>query len=384
MNKIRILILGGASGDVGRDVTRVLLLEKTHIAQITVTARKQIVAENFVKEVGDKRVKAVQVDVTDSHQLMNAFKDHDLVINTIGPFSRYALFVMNAAITSKINYIDICDDIEPTFKALQLDKNAKEAGIFLLIGMGWFPGMSNLRAKALAEQMDVVDEIVTAWVAGRKSREKTPSYGSGGTEHFLRSLTGKIITFRNGQKVKITPFQKGIRIRFPEPLGVCNCFPIEHPEPVVLPLTIPSVQNASTLYSLYPASRNRLIRFFARMIDIRFLSVSLVTKIFRILGNTDEKKHFPILTGAYIACKGVQKGKKGQLWYSSVNTNTTVAEATSQPLACVVFNLVSGGSLQPGVHLPEQVFGINDLLEIGKKYDFSFVKDVVETTTWEM
>jgi saccharopine dehydrogenase-like NADP-dependent oxidoreductase len=379
---MKIVILGGASGDVGRDVTRILLRENTSIEKITITARNFDRANIFKKELEDERVTAMQVDVDNNHQLMNALNDHDLVINTIGPFSRYALPIMNAAITSHVNYIDICDDIEPTFKALQLDKRAKEAGIFLLIGIGWFPGMSNLRAKALAERMDSVDEIVTAWVGGRKSPEEKPSSGVGGSEHFLRSITGNIITYRNRQQVKLPAFQKRKLIHFPPPLGACNCYLMEHPEPVVLPITIPSIQNASTFFSLYPISRNKLIRFFARLIDMKLLSISQVTKIFRLLGKSDEKKHFPVLVGSYVSCIGTRNGQKGQLSYSAVNTKTTVAEATSQPLACTVFYLLSGNTVQPGVHLPEQVLGIEHILQLGSKYDLSFAKDTIEKVDW--
>jgi saccharopine dehydrogenase-like NADP-dependent oxidoreductase len=379
---MKIVILGGASGDVGRDVTRILLRENTSIEKITITARDFDRANIFKKELEDERVTAMQVDVDNNHQLMNALNDHDLVINTIGPFSRYALPIMNAAITSHVNYIDICDDIEPTFKALQLDKRAKEAGIFLLIGIGWFPGMSNLRAKALAERMDSVDEIVTAWVGGRKSPEEIPSSGVGGSEHFLRSITGNIITYRNRQQVKLPAFQKRKLIHFPPPLGACNCYLMEHPEPVVLPITIPNIQNASTFFSLYPISRNKLIRFFARLIDMKLLSISQVTKIFRLLGKSDEKKHFPVLVGSYVSCIGTRNGQKGQLSYSAVNTKTTVAEATSQPLACTVFYLLSGNTVQPGVHLPEQVLGIEHILQLGSKYDLSFAKDTIEKVDW--
>jgi saccharopine dehydrogenase-like NADP-dependent oxidoreductase len=379
---MKIVILGGASGDVGRDVTRILLRENTSIEKITITARNFDRANIFKKELEDERVTAMQVDVDNNHQLMNALNDHDLVINTIGPFSRYALPIMNAAITSHVNYIDICDDIEPTFKALQLDKRAKEVGIFLLIGIGWFPGMSNLRAKALAERMDSVDEIVTAWVGGRKSPEEIPSSGVGGSEHFLRSITGNIITYRNRQQVKLPAFQKRKLIHFPPPLGACNCYLMEHPEPVVLPITIPSIQNASTFFSLYPISRNKLIRFFARLIDMKLLSISQVTKIFRLLGKSDEKKHFPVLVGSYVSCIGTRNGQKGQLSYSAVNTKTTVAEATSQPLACTVFYLLSGNTVQPGVHLPEQVLGIEHILQLGSKYDLSFAKDTIEKVDW--
>lgn len=381
MNKKKIIILGGASGDVGRDVTHILVRENIPIETLTVTSRDLSIANNFTKELGDQRVTAMQVDANNTQQLMNAFRGHDIAINTIGPFSKYALLVMNAAIKSQVNYIDICDDIEPTFEALKLDSYAKEAGVFLIIGMGWFPGMSNLRAKILAEQMDVVDDLITAWVGGRKAPAEVPSSGAGGTEHFIRSLTGKIIVLRKGQHVKIPAFQNGKQIQFPQPLGLCRCYLMEHPEPVVIPLTIPDIQNASTFFSLYPTSRNRLVRFFSKMIEMKILSVSQVTKIFGFLGKTNEKKHFPTLTGSYISCQGTKQGKKIQLSYSAVNTKTTIAEATSQPLACAVISFITGNTIQPGVHLPEQVFRIEDILDIGRRYNLPFVKDTIEMTT---
>ncbi|DAC72923.1 MAG TPA: hypothetical protein DSN98_02880 [Thermoplasmata archaeon] len=377
----KIVILGGASGDVGRDLTRILLKEKKLIDHITVTARHLNVACDFVTTLDDQRVTAMQIDVTDNTQLLNGLNNHDLVVNTIGPFSRYAIPIVKAAIHSGVNYIDICDDIEPTFQALRLDKQAKKAGVFMIIGMGWFPGMSNLNAKELTKQMEDVTEIDTAWVAGRKAPEEKPSSGIGGTEHFFRSLTGKIVTFRNGQQEKIPAFQKELQIPFPQPLGTCSCYLMEHPEPVIFPLTIPGIQNASTYFSLYPINRNKLVRLFARMIDMKLLSVSQVTKINAVLGKTNDKKQLPILTGSYISCCGSRNGQKGQLRYSAVNTKTTVAEATSQPLACAILHLATH-KIEPGVYLPENILNIEDIIKLGRYYELPFAQDTIDLLCW--
>ncbi len=379
---MNVIILGGGSGDIGRDLTRILLKDKKQVTSITITSRNLKIAQKFKQGLDDQRVKTRQVDVTVHHELLDAIKGHDLVINTVGPFSKYAIPVMKAAIESKTNYLDICDDIEPTLEAIQLNKFAKDAGIFIILGMGWFPGMSNLRAMALSEEMDEVKEIVTAWAAGRKSPEEYPSLGLGGTEHFFKALTGKIITYRNGHRIRIPAFQKGIKITFPEPLGSCICYQIEHPEVATLPYSIPGVETASNLMYLYPKSRNRFVRFFTRLVDFKILSIPLVTKINAIIGKSKKKRHLPSVIGDYICCIGTKDGKRGQLCYSAVNEKLTITEATSQPLACATLYLLSKGKTNPGVHLAENIFKIEDILKYGSKLNLSFVKNVNEDTNW--
>jgi len=363
-------------------MSRILLRDKKHIEHITVTSRNLEYAQKFAKDLDDQRVTAMQVDVTNQQQLIDAISNHNLVINTVGPFSKYAILVMKATIESKVDYIDICDDIEPTVEALQLNQFAQNAGIFLLLNMGWFPGMSSLRTMALAREMDEVEEIVTAWVAGRKAPEEHSSLGLAGTEHYFEALTGKIISYRDGHRVRIPAFQEGVQLVFPEPLGSCICYQIEHPEVATLPYSIPGVKAASNLMSLYPSNRNKLVRLFAKAVDFKLLSVSMVTKISAILGKSKKKRFLPILVGEYISCIGTKNGKRGQLCYSAVNEKVTVAEATSQPLACAVHYLISKGNIEPGVHLAENKLRLEDIIYYGNKLNLPFVKDAKEKTTW--
>jgi saccharopine dehydrogenase (NAD+, L-lysine-forming) len=380
--QLKVLILGGASGDVGRNLTRVLSCEKNYIEKITVTSRDLKIGQRYIEELADKRITALQVDVTDEFRLIEAMRGHNIVINTVGPFSRYAINIIKAAINMKINYIDICDDIEPTIEALQLNHFAKKAGVTIIIGMGWFPGMSNLRTMALAKQMDDIEEIVTAWVAGRKSPENNPSLGLGGTEHFFKALSGKIVSFRDGHRVRIPVPQKGVQLEFPKPLGSCICYQLEHPEVATLPYSIVGVKDASNLMSLYPFARNTYIRLLSKMIDLKFLSLAMVTKLSSIFGKSKKKRYLPLMIGEYIACIGVKDGVKGQLCYSSVNQKLTVAEATSQPLACAILLLVSDNKFSPGVYLAENYFEIEDIINHGKKLKLSFVEYSKEKINW--
>jgi len=379
---MRILILGGGSGDVGRDVARTLLLDKKVIDQITVTSRKLEVSQRFVRDLGDERVSALQLDVTDRKRLFEVMKDHDLTINTVGPFSKYSIPIMKTAIESRVNYIDICDDIEPTLEALQLNKFAEDAGVFLLLSMGWFPGMSNLRAKALADQMDSVEEIIIAWVAGKKSPEEVPSKGLGGIEHYLKALTGEIYTFRNGHRVKIPAYQKGVKLPFPEPLGEYTCYQLEHPETATLPYVIPGVKTVTVLGSLYPEKRNKFVRLLTRLIDLRLVSIPMATKLIGMSMRSKKKVSLPRLNASFIACIGEKDGEKGQMSYGEVNTKTTTAEVTSQPLACAVFHIAHGGKIKPGVHLPETALTVENIVKMGKRYNLSFVTEAKEQMVW--
>ena len=379
---MKILILGGGSGDVGRDVARILVRHGKPIDHVTVTARDMDAANRFIKEINDKRCIAVKLDITDIPHLKEILREHDLIINVVGPFERFAVPVMKAAIETKINYIDICDDIKPTQEALSLDDIAKKAGIFILLSMGWFPGMSNLRAKALANQMDEVEEVVTGWVAGRKAAEEKPSSGMAGTDHYIKAMTGKIISFRNGRMVKIPAFHRGIPLQFPEPLGLYTCYQLEHPEPVTLPYVIPGIKTASNLGSLYPPDRNKSMRLLIRAADLKILPLSFVSKFLEILAHTKSKMSLPEMNGSYVACIGKKNGKKGQLRYSATNTSVTTAEATSQPLACAVIYAISTGKIKPGVHLPETAIDIDDIIQIGKKLKLPFFTDAIEETVW--
>ena len=382
---MKIMVLGG-SGNMGQEVVRTLLLDKGLVERVTVADINLDAARRFVERLGNSRAAALRVDVTDQQQSVEAMKEHDLVLNSVGPFYRYVVPVARAAIEARVNYMDICDDVEPTIELLQLDRFARNAGIFILVGMGASPGMTNLRAKALAEQMDEVEEIVTAWVVGEETEEDGKlSEGLAAIEHMLHAITGAIVTFHEGRRMRIPAFREGLRLSFSEPLGPYTCYHVAHPEVVTLPYVIPGVRTVSNLGSLYPPSRNGLVRLFATAINFRLLSIYRATrwiaKLEQMEGRTKKKETEPMPSGLYISCIGAKNGSRGQMHYSSSST-INMAEATGQPLACVALYIASGGSIEPGVHPPETALTIEDVIDLGTHYELSFVKKVKEEIKW--
>ena len=80
---MKVLCLGG-SGGMGRYATKVICkfpeLEKLTIADINKSS-----AEEFAASL-NSNVHAIGLDVTDNEKLSEALHEHDIVLNTTGPF----------------------------------------------------------------------------------------------------------------------------------------------------------------------------------------------------------------------------------------------------------------------------------------------------------
>lgn len=307
-------------------------------------------AQEFVKSLKDPRASAVRVDVTDKEQLTGAIRGKELVLNTTGPFHRYAVPIIRAAIESEVNYMDICDDVEPTIEILKLDQEARDAGIFALLGMGASPGLTNLLAKELSSQLDEVEEIITAWVIEDEVKEekvKGFSKGFAVLNHMFHISTDEAVTFRDGEHIKISAFEDGFDIPFPKPLGPYTCYHVAHPEVVTLPDQIEGVRTVSNLGSLYPPLHNEMVRTFKEEVETGKRSVQSAIEKLRKMSDmewgyrkeTGEVE--PRLGGMYVAAIGEKDGERGQQ-YMSFTSKLPMDVDTGQPLACATLQYALG------------------------------------------
>ena len=138
---MKILAIGSC-GSMGRYAMRAAQ-NFSSIDKIVIADIDKESAESFAATLNQK-VSAMQLDVNDGNALKKAMKDINIVVNTCGPYFKFAAPILKAAISSGCNYIDICDDWEPTIDMMQLDAEAKSAGISATIGLGASPGHTNL------------------------------------------------------------------------------------------------------------------------------------------------------------------------------------------------------------------------------------------------
>lgn len=82
--------------------------------------------------------------------LEEALQGVDLVVHTAGPFQRAEeCTVLQAAISTKTPYIDVCDDTDYSWRAKGFHEQAKAAGVPAITTAGIYPGVSNVMAAEL-------------------------------------------------------------------------------------------------------------------------------------------------------------------------------------------------------------------------------------------
>ncbi len=228
----RITVLGGC-GAVGSVAVRTLStmpdFDEVLIADINMQKAK-ILAKKIAKEC-----RPIKADAQNSTSIRQAIRGSDVVLNCVGPFYRFGPPILKAVLKTGINYVDICDDVDPTRALLSMDAIAKKAKISACIGMGSSPGVSNLLARFAAEQLlDEVDAIDIYHAHGGE-----PDEGAAVVAHRIHAMTSDIPMYLNGKLRTVRFFDEtGLALREEvdfHQIGRHTIYPYPHPETVTLP-----------------------------------------------------------------------------------------------------------------------------------------------------
>jgi saccharopine dehydrogenase-like NADP-dependent oxidoreductase len=208
-------------------------------------------AERLAAEVGGP-CEARSVDATDTDALAGLFADCDVVLNTMGPFAKFATPILTAAIEAGCDYLDIDDDWESTLEALELDELARKHGSRVIVGMGGSPGWCNMCALAAIQRLDHVEEIITGWKLSGAVAESEPDYpetgdGSAAVQHWLLQCSGEIRVLQDGEWRDAKPLQR-IEIDFPG-IGKVATYSVGHPEAVTLPRYVDGLRRTVNVMS---------------------------------------------------------------------------------------------------------------------------------------
>jgi len=336
---VKIIIIGGY-GDIGSFIVE-KLVDSPH--QVTIAGRNLKRARSLCSKFkGD--VGALQVDVEEKSTLVGALGSFDLVINCAGPFYKYGAKVATAAIETKTHYIDICDDPEPLPKLIALDAAARRAGVTVLTGMGWNPGISNLAARLAANLLDQVDEIKIAWVAGSGD-----AGGKAALAHTLHGITGEIPVFRDGKHIKVPAWTEMEIVEFPAPLRELPTYLFGHPEPITLPKEI-DVNTIEVRGGISPRWNNGVLRLLRSLgftrsnkaIDSTAGFIHSIQKLFSIGG----VKH----SGLRIDVTGRKEGQERHLVFNMLDRIRPLA---GTPCAVAALMLLEEAITRRGVVAPE-------------------------------
>jgi len=259
----RLVVLGGC-GAVGSTAMR--YLAATGYYDEYVVADKDIAAARKLSaELGEGKVKAVELNADDPASLKEAIAGADVILNCVGPFYKYGPPILDAAIAAGIDYVDICDDLDATEAMLAMDDKAKKAGISALVGMGSSPGMANVLVKFTAETLlDQVDSVDIYHAHGGEDVE-----GPAVIKHRFHSMEIDIPMFLDGEYKTVRLFEESGRALEEEAdfrdVGTYPVYGYPHPETITLPKYIKGVKRVTNLGLVIPVAYAELIKSMVRL-----------------------------------------------------------------------------------------------------------------------
>jgi saccharopine dehydrogenase (NAD+, L-lysine-forming) len=371
-----VVVLGGAGG-VGRVAVEALTLidsvDQVVVADFDGAAAAQVVAALG----GGDRIRSVAVDVTDRAALVDLLRGADVVLNCVGPFYKFAAPTLRAAIEAGVGYVDICDDLDATKALLELDAEARAAGVTALIGMGNSPGLANIFVKLCAEQL--LDEVTSAEIMHIHGGE--PTEGAAVLKHRIHAMVNDVPLFVDGEMIAVRQLEESgerfVHVEdFPD-LGPFPVYPYPHPETITLPRAFPSLRKATNLGVVYPLAYFQMTQDLVRVglggyepiaaggVEVAPVDVAVALlqqerpRLLAEAGVTEPGGCLRVVVG------GTKDGEAHTYVCSLSSAGAGAGEGTGIP-AALGAALHQRGELEggPGVHAPEGAVPVAALLDL--------------------
>ena len=361
---MKILAIGGC-GSMGRYAMRAAQ-HYSSIDKIIIADINKETARTFAASLNQK-VSAIQLDANDDSALRQAMEDINIVVNTCGPYFKFGAPILAAAISSGCNYIDICDDWEPTIDMMKLDAEAKSAGVSATIGLGASPGLTNLMALIAIRELDEVTAVYTGWDIGGTSLDENAMQQSENAAmmHGVEQMTGQVKVFQNGAFKMVKPLQK-INVNYP---GLTNFYGniFGHPEAVTFPHYFPKLKDSINLAHGGHADF-LILKSIMGLVNLRLLSKLRAANLFSLLESKQSTQkrtkgvdYPPAMYGFARGVKNEMPANVGVCIPSHTEDpdmneqikNIGMGEITGIPLACGIKMLAEGRINQAGVLAPE-------------------------------
>jgi saccharopine dehydrogenase (NAD+, L-lysine-forming) len=363
MKMAKVIVLGGC-GAVGSVAVKTLAAQDI-FSQIIIGDINRQRADTILSENPQNNISFLKVNAEDPQSIRSAIAGCDLVINCIGPFYKTVKTILAQVITAKINYVDVCDDVDVTLEIFELHEKAKTAGITALIGMGSSPGATNLLAKFAADHL--LDETAAIDIFHAHGGE--PVEGEGVIGHRFHCMSIDIPMFLDGELRYVKFFEEdGRALRrtfdFPALGNDIKVYPYPHPEQVTLPKYIPlkQVTNRGTVlpdeyYTLTKdvckaglSSRNPVNVNGRPVVPYDFAMAYIIRERERILKETDFGRQRGCCS---VVATGKKDGKYREYRFHMASRSEALGEGTGIPAAIGGILMQQGKITQKGVLPPE-------------------------------
>jgi len=297
-------------------------------------------------------------------------READLVMNCVGPFFRFAVPILEAAIEAGIDYLDICDDPEPTRAMHELNGRATEAKITVIVGLGASPGITSMLAARAREELDETDELIAAWnTEERAGGYDTVAY-SAAIVHWMQQCSGTILECENGRLVEKRPLAE-VNLDYPG-RGRRTVYTVGHPEPVSFHYSYPDL-NRSFCVMVMPGLWAETFRTLAEQIDQGVMTLEQAGKMLvEDAAGTSSMDSFdldgPRMPMFFALAKGRKDGRPARVATTVRAIPPDMAGATGIPLALGTRLHLQGRVVGKGVMAPEIAFKPTEFFDLLAPY----------------
>jgi lysine 6-dehydrogenase len=309
---MKVLSLGGA-GAVCRYATRDLV-EFSDFDEIAIGDYNVAAAEKLAAEIGDPRVRVLQVDAEDYDGLVETFRDFDVILNGL-PW-KYDLAVTRACVEAGVNGLDVSTEKSQW----DYDAAAKEKDIVFIPGVGATPGITNVMARRGADYLAEVDDIQINFAAFR-----CPAPAPGLLITFLWEFhpeTEERLYYQDGEFHRAGPFEGRKMVSFPGPIGEQQVCYIPHPETRTMPQSLGA--RAVSVRGCFPPHAMRLAMamleaglYGEQTVAIKGIETTPYEMMYELLLRLPESKQTPLWAyGLVVEVYGKRDGRdvKITLW----------------------------------------------------------------------
>jgi len=372
----KVTVLGGC-GVVGSIAAQMLVssgvFSQVVIGDIDIARTKAAAAR-----LGLGEGSAVRFNAARPASIKKAVAGSSLILNCVGPFYKYGPPILRAAIESGIDYVDVCDDLDATEKLLEMDADARKAGIRALIGMGSSPGVANLLVRFCAESM--LDRVEAVDIYHAHGGEKVE--GPAVVKHRIHSMKMDIPMFLDGAFTTVRLFEKSGRaleeaVDFRD-VGTYSVYAYPHPETITLPRHLKDVKRVTNLGLVLPPAYADLIKETVRLgltdekpievqgrkvVPLEFAVAFILSRRQALMKEAGLNEPMGCLK---IVVSGRKDGEKSAYVFSMSSRGQGMGEGTGIPAALGAILMATGKVQATGVNPPESCVAPLDFLELAR------------------
>lgn len=354
---MKVLVLGG-SGVVGQQVSEGLAA-RAEVSELVVGGRNRVGIERTVQRLRNRSVEAsaARVDVTDPEEVAAHAADADVAVSCAGPFLARDASAAQGAIKAGAPYVSLGDDLTGTQRVLELNESARSAGVTVLTGCGFSPGITGLLVALAARETGAVEDVEISIAASLLD-----SKGRATAVHFLAALAQPAGMVYDHNFVREPPASAPHLVFFPAPVGWVETFRCGHPEVVSLLETYPAVRSLQSRIGLEERAAMDLARVAAaagvgRSERLTRAMLRLSRPVRPVLDRVPPK-------GA--RCTGVRVDVRGRDGGRATTVSFGIADRFARlaalPVVQAAIELGSHQVSRAGVHTPDRLFEPGEFL----------------------